>query len=131
MNLDKCPCSGINLDKLIQPTILTILAEEDLYGYRIVQRIAEKAMFSGHKPDGTGIYRSLRLMEKRGLVASSWDLSDSGPARRFYQLNQAGLECLWRWIGSLEAYRQAIGGLLDEAYLACAKASSTAGNDQT
>jgi PadR family transcriptional regulator PadR len=131
MNLDKCSCTGNNLDKLIQPMILTILAQEDLYGYRIVQRIAEKPMSGGQKPDGTGVYRSLKLLEKRGLVASSWNLSDSGPAKRFYKLTEAGLECLLRWIASLEVYRQAIGALLDEAYQACVKARSTAGNDQT
>jgi DNA-binding PadR family transcriptional regulator len=111
--------------------ILTILSQEDLYGYRIVQKIAEKRLFSGQKPDGTGIYRSLKLLEKRGLVTSAWSLSDSGPAKRFYKLTEAGFECLLRWIGSLEAHRQAIGALLDEAYQACAKARSTGSNDQT
>ena len=131
MNEDKCPCTGNNLDKLIQPMILTILSQEDLYGYRIVQKIAEKPMFNGQKPDGTGVYRSLKLLEKRGLVASAWSLSDSGPAKRFFKLTKAGFECLLRWIASLEAYRQAIGALLDEAYQACAKARSTGSNDQT
>lgn len=131
MDLDKCSCTGNYLDKLIQPMILTILAQENLHGYRIVQRIAEKPMFSGQKPDGAGIYRSLKVLEKRGLVASSWDLSDSGPARRFYELKQAGLECLLKWIASLEVYRQGIGTLLDEAYRACAKARSTGEDDQT
>jgi PadR family transcriptional regulator PadR len=129
MNLDKCSCTGNNLDKLIQPMILTILAQENLHGYRIVQRIAEKPMFSGQKPDGTGVYRSLKLLEKRGLVTSSWNLSDSGPAKRFYELTEAGMECLLRWIASLELYRQAIGELLDEACKAYDKASSTTGND--
>ena len=131
MNKDNCPCTGNTLDKLIQPMILTILSQEDLYGYLIVQEIAEKPMFNGQKPDGTGVYRSLKLLEKRGLVSSEWSLSDSGPAKRFYKLTKAGSECLLRWIASLEAYRQAIGALLDEAYQACGKARSTSSNDQT
>ena len=131
MNQDKCPCTGNNLDKLIQPMILTILSQEDLYGYLIVQEIAEKPMFNGQKPDGTGVYRSLKLLEKRGLVSSEWSLSDSGPAKRFYKLTAAGSACLLRWIASLEAYRQAIGALLDEAYQACAKTRSTGSNEQT
>ena len=131
MNIHKCSCRGDNLDKLIQPMILTILSQEDLYGYRLVQKIAEKPMFNGQKPDGTGIYRSLKLLEKRGLVASEWSLSDSGPAKRFYKITEAGSECLLQWIASLEAYRQAIGALLDEAYQACTMARSSGSNDQT
>jgi len=132
MDISQCSysCTGNNLDKLIQPRILTILAQENLYGYRIVQRIAAEPMFSGQKPDSAGIYRSLKLLEKRGLVTSSWDLSDSGPAKRFYELTGAGMECLLQWIATLEKYRQVIGAILDEANQAF-KARATASNDQT
>lgn len=107
--LDNCPCAGVSLDRLVQPAILTILAQEGLHGYRIVQRIAE---LERHKPDVTGVYRSLRAMEKRGLVVSTWDLSDSGPARRSYTLTETGKECLARWVETLGKHRQAIGRLL-------------------
>ena len=36
-------------------------------------------MCGGHEPDGSGVYRCLKTMETKGLVASSWILSDSGP----------------------------------------------------
>lgn len=108
-------------DKLIQPVILTILMEEDLYGYKIVQRIAEMPMFNGQKPDGTGVYRLLKSMEKRGLVVSSWSVSDTGPAKRFFKITESGEECLARWIDTLEEYRQTIGMLLAEARKASAR----------
>lgn len=116
LDFNKCPCSGSNLDKLIQPMILTILAQEDLYGYKIVQRIAESPMFKGQKPDGTGVYRSLKAMEQRGLVLSSWSLADTGPAKLFYHLTNEGEECLAHWIDTLEEYRQIIGWMLEEAH---------------
>jgi DNA-binding PadR family transcriptional regulator len=61
--LSDCPCSGRNLDKLIQPAVLAILAEKALHGYRIVQNLAGMPMFKGHEPDNTGVYRFLNAME--------------------------------------------------------------------
>ena len=119
MEFNKCPCYGSNLDKLIQPMILTILAQEDLYGYRIVQRIAESPMCKGHKPDGTGVYRFLKAMEQRGSVESSWSLADSGPAKRIYHITDEGKECLSHWIDTLKDYHQSIGKMLEEAHKVC------------
>lgn len=115
LNFEKCPCSGNNLDKLIQPLILINLAHEDLYGYKIVQLIAESPMFNGSKPDGTGVYRSLKAMEQRGLVVSSWSLADAGPAKRIYRITSDGVECFSHWITTLAEYRQTLGMILEEA----------------
>ncbi len=125
MELNKCSCYGSNLDKLIQPMILTILAQDDLYGYKIVQRIAESPMCKGHKPDGTGVYRFLKAMEQRGLVESSWALADSGPAKRIYHITNEGEECLSHWIDTLEDYHQAIGKMLEEAHRVYDKTKSS------
>lgn len=111
----RCPCEGSNLDKLIHPAILTILAQENLYGYKIVQRIAETPMFKGHKPDATGVYRHLKQMENRGLVVSSWELPYTGPAKRSYMITEAGKECLYVWIKTLKEYRDSIESILKEA----------------
>ncbi|MCX5676549.1 MAG: helix-turn-helix transcriptional regulator [Planctomycetota bacterium] len=83
--------------------------------YRVVQRLAETPIMRGSRPDPTGVYRMLRLMEKRGLVVSSWDLSDSGPAKRSYRLTPGGRRCLARWVRTLDVYRRAIDGLLRAA----------------
>ena len=108
---DKCSCTGNNLDKLIQPAILTVLAEQELHGYKIAHVISVMQAFQGQKPDITGIYRSLKSMESRGLVVSSWETSESGPAKRFYKLTATGVECLNRWIETLAEYRQNIDTL--------------------
>jgi len=115
LDLQECPCAGVTLDKLVQPAILVILAEGPLHGYRIAERIAEMSICGGHKPDVSGIYRFLKAMEGRGLVASSWDLSESGPARKSYQITKAGELCLAQWIKTLEDYRQGITELLKAA----------------
>ena len=110
-----CPCAGNTLDKLVQPAILAALAREDAHGYILVQRLAAMPLFHGEKPDATGVYRFLRLLESRALVTSSWDTSETGPAKRLYHLTDAGRACLARWVDTLAAYRDAIGNLLDTA----------------
>ena len=107
-----CPCAGRNLDKLVQPAILTVLAGGEVHGYVLVQRLAAMPMFHGQKPDATGVYRFLRQMEERALVTSTWDTSDTGPAKHLYRLTDAGRACLVRWMATLAAYREAIGELL-------------------
>lgn len=112
---DECPCSGATLGRLIQPALMTVLARGPLHGYRIVQRLAKTPMLGGSRPDPTGVYRMLRLLEKRGLVVSSWDLSESGPAKRLYRLTPEGRRCLGRWVKTLTDYHRAIGRLLAAA----------------
>jgi hypothetical protein len=56
----------------------------------------------------------------RGMVASSWILSDTGPAKRSYQLTPAGEHCLRKWILTLEEYRDGINSLLKVARKAAA-----------
>ena len=117
---DECPCAGRTLDKLIQPAILTVLAEGPLHGYRLTERIGELSMFGGHKPDASGVYRFLKAMERKGMVVSSWTTSDSGPAKRSYQLTPTGERCLRRWITTLDEYREGITSLLKTARKAIA-----------
>jgi DNA-binding PadR family transcriptional regulator len=107
-----CPCTGATLDRLIQPAILAVLAEGPLHGYRVAERIGQMPSFAGQKPDVSGIYRFLKSMEQKGLVVSSWDLSESGPAKKCYQITREGQECLAHWIDTLETYRRGIADLL-------------------
>jgi PadR family transcriptional regulator PadR len=115
LDMINCPCSGVTLDRLIQPAILTVLAGEPLHGYRIAERIGGMPGFGCQKPDMSGIYRFLKSMEHKGLVLSTWDLSDSGPAKKSYKITSEGRECLQQWIRTLEAYRQGITELLRAA----------------
>ena len=110
-----CPCEGGTLDRLIQPAIFVVLAAGPLHGYRLVERIGELPGFAGHKPDASGVYRFLKAMERKSLVAAAWDISASGPAKKCYRLTPAGKQCLRRWIKTLEIYRRGVSGLLGAA----------------
>jgi poly-beta-hydroxybutyrate-responsive repressor len=51
-------------------------------------------------------YRTLRQMEKEGVVSSRWDTSDSGPAKRIYSITDAGEAYLKFWAESLDYYQK-------------------------
>jgi DNA-binding PadR family transcriptional regulator len=86
-----------------------------MHGYGLAERIGALPSFAGDKPDVSGVYRYLKAMERRGLVLSSWDLSESGPAKKTYELTAAGRRCLRRWVRTLAKYREAITALLETA----------------
>jgi PadR family transcriptional regulator, regulatory protein PadR len=111
-DLGNCPCTGRHTERFIQPAVLSLIAEEPLHGYLIVQRLREMPMFEGQAPDATGVYRFLKAMEKRGLVVSAWDVSRVGPARKQIRITDLGRECLQNWVTSLRGYHEQLGALL-------------------
>lgn len=113
MNADHpCACEGGTLDRLIQPTVMALLATGPQHGYSLVERLTTSPMMKGSKPDDTGVYRLLKALDKQGMVTSRLAESDRGPGKRIYQLTACGRTCLARWLATLEAYRQDIGDLL-------------------
>lgn len=120
-NLKGCPCVGDTLDKLVQPAILALLAEGPIHGYRLAERLGAMPSFAGRKPDPSGVYRLLKTMEGRGLVAFSWDASRAGPAKRTYQITPEGHCCLGHWVETLEQYRKRVTSLLKTARSAAGK----------
>lgn len=116
-DLRECAELGKSLNRLSQPTILTLLAKSDkpLHGYIIVQQAASSPMFGGKKPDATGIYRALRRMEEAELVTSEWETPEEGSAKRLFTLTDKGHQCLRRWIDTLACYELTIKELRVEA----------------
>ncbi len=112
---EKCSCRGYNLDKLLQPSILTLLAKKRLHGYLIIQELEGKNLYHGEKADNTGIYRTLKSLEDKGMVTFDWELEQTGPAKKVYQITETGRECLANWIDTLKDYQNTISLLIREA----------------
>ncbi len=110
----KCSCKGYNLDKLIQPNILILLAKQSLHGYSIIQELERKDLFSGEKADNTGIYRTLSKLEERGLIRFEWSLESTGPAKKVYHITDEGWDCLYNWGVTLKNYRNTIDSMIRE-----------------
>lgn len=101
------------------PLVLAILAEEDSYGYAILQRVRELSEGEMEWTDGM-LYPVLHRLERSGLIASRWEKAESGRRRKYYRLTDAGRTQLaeerrqWRtvdralqkiWSGSAERVR--------------------------
>lgn len=87
----------------IVPVLLLMLRELNSYGYELMEKMATFGL--GTMNAGT-FYRTLRQMEKDGMVSSSWDTSEGGPARRVYSITDAGEAYLSFWAQSLDHYQK-------------------------
>src|ERR671929_1046806 len=85
------------------PVMLLALREWNSYGYELMER-ATAFGFEAMNP--STLYRTLRQMEKDGVVKSSWETSRGGPARRMYSITDAGEAYLDFWAQALEQYRR-------------------------
>jgi poly-beta-hydroxybutyrate-responsive repressor len=71
------------------------------------------------------LYRTLRQFEEDGLVTSSWDTEGRGPARRGYQITDAGREYLEWWAADIRKTRAQLDQFLTEYESAVATRSSS------
>ena len=83
-------------------SILSLLKRRYAHGYRLAGELVKAGlpMF-----DSATLYRTLRDLERAGLVSSFWDTSSSGPARRMYSLTRTGDVFLSLWIDTLRRYQ--------------------------
>lgn len=111
-SLRNCPCTGVNLPRLIQPALLYIISQEPAHGYAIMQKLAASGLFGETGPDSAGVYRFLKSMENEGSLHATWDASDSGPARKRYSITPRGLACLSQWRNTLLEHQEFITRLI-------------------
>jgi poly-beta-hydroxybutyrate-responsive repressor len=89
--------------EMLSASLLAFLRGWNGHGYELAKRLSD----AGLPPFDVGtIYRTLRQLEKSGLVSSFWDMSPSGPARRTYSLTQAGETFLNAWSDVLQTYQR-------------------------
>jgi PadR family transcriptional regulator, regulatory protein PadR len=71
------------------PIVLAILAEQDSYGYAILQRVRE--LSGGHMEWTDGmLYPVLHRLERLGHVEARWEVAESGRRRKYYRITSAG-----------------------------------------
>jgi PadR family transcriptional regulator, regulatory protein PadR len=94
---------SVRPNNLLMPLLLMSLRQWNSYGYELMEKTA--AFWEGAINAGT-LYRTLRQMEKNGDIESTWETSESGPARRMYSITDAGVAYLDLWMASLEQYQR-------------------------
>lgn len=89
-------------ERYMKPSLLLALREARArYGYDLLTTIQEYGFVQGKAPPGM-VYRHLRQLEEEGLVTSSWQTEDAGPARRMYEITADGLDALAGWSEFME-----------------------------
>jgi len=69
--------------------------------YELVGALQDHALTDSTVEPGA-LYSTLRRLEENAFVVSSWDVSGTGPARRLYELTEAGEEHLLEWMVILD-----------------------------
>ncbi len=95
-NIDKNALT-IPIERSIQAELLLLLGQKASHGYELIQRLND-ADFKNGEADTATVYRNLRRMDKDGLINSHWEVGESGPGRRLYQLTPQGEKSLKIWV---------------------------------
>ena len=69
--------------------ILSVVGDQELYGYDIAKRIRDRSGAFLAPSEGS-LYPALHRLERDGAVVAVWRESDVGPRRRYYRLTPAG-----------------------------------------
>jgi len=96
--------------------VLSVLAREATYGYRLIKAINHEADGLFEWQEGT-VYPILHKLEKQGLVRAQWQTADTGRRRKYYYITAGGREALgqgfeqWeRWHGMVMKLGEARNG---------------------
>ena len=85
--------------RMLEPVLLLLLHYGPAHGYTLLEQLGEFGLAHLHP---SAVYRTLRGMEDRGWVTSTWDAEQAqGPPRRVYQLAAMGDEVLRWWTQDL------------------------------
>ncbi len=89
--------------------VMALVREQPRYGFDIVRELSDS---DGLLTSEGTIYPLLSRLRRDGLVATSWQESDSGPPRRYYELTQAGRTALARFVDDWARFRDAVDRVL-------------------
>jgi PadR family transcriptional regulator, regulatory protein PadR len=93
---------------VIEFCVLALLAEEERYGFELVQKLAEDALVT---TEGT-LYPLLGRLRREGAVETTWRESPSGPPRRYYRLTPVGRKSLAAFVDEWSRFRGSVDAIL-------------------
>ncbi len=113
--------NGMNIDReLLKGStnllVLSVLKNENMYGYQMIKKIKEESENVFEFQEGT-LYPILHKLEEKGLISSYWDES-SGKKRKYYAITDEGKKHLeskkeeWKLFST--KVNKVIGGVLFE-----------------
>lgn len=100
-----------SLREILPIAVLGLIKDKPAHGGDIYQRLKEKFEIETPRPV---VYVLLRRLENAGLMVSSWDIQESGPAKRRYTITEDGLEYLNLGLERLKKVGKIIDQLVQE-----------------
>lgn len=95
------------------PLVLAILAEDESYGYAILQRVRESSNGQLEWSDGM-LYPLLHRLRRLGYVTSDWRTPPGGRRRKYYAITDEGRAALAehqrQWAAVVATLRAVWGG---------------------
>ena len=92
------------------PLVLSILAEDESYGYAILKRV--RALSGGELEWTDGmLYPLLHRFQRLGYVTTEWRTPPEGRRRRYYAITEGGQAALAEQQRQWAAVTRALGGL--------------------
>ncbi|GED14787.1 PadR family transcriptional regulator [Aneurinibacillus migulanus] len=75
--------------------LLSLLAQQEMYGYEMVKTLKETSGDLYNMSEGT-LYPALKRMEKKNWIESYWQEADAGGRRKYYRMTEDGRKELER-----------------------------------
>ncbi|TME34550.1 MAG: hypothetical protein E6I75_13395 [Chloroflexi bacterium] len=100
---DSSPQTAWSPRDILIPYVLLAVSLQRAHGYLIEEYLRSVGFLS---LEMSTLYRTLRQLEKDGLLHSNWEPGPTGPARRVYSLTEVGRGWLDQWANTLDVYRR-------------------------
>ena len=94
--------------------VLGALASGPAHGYGIATLVSERSGGALAVEDAA-LYQALHRLERKGLVAAEWGLSDNNRRARYYELTTDGGKQLRADAANWRRYAQAVAAVLEGA----------------
>jgi len=98
--------------RFLRAFLLFFIGQEESHGYDLIEKLKNMGIHYENYELGY-VYKTLRTMEKEGLIKSKWNLQEKGNARRIYAITKAGKDHLEKWVEILTNLRDSIDSFLD------------------
>ena len=102
------------LSGTVDMLILEVLAEADLYGYRIVRSVLERSKGTFELKEGS-LYPALHRLERQKLLSSYWEQAE-GRRRKYYKLTAKGKKALAAKREEWKQFSDGVNGVLGVNY---------------
>ncbi len=102
---------GQPLRGMLAVAVLGLIKDKPAHGAEIAQSLKDKFDIEAPRPV---VYMLLRRLERHGLMVSTWDIQESGPARRKYTITEDGLDYFNQGLERLKKVAKAINQLVGE-----------------